>query len=61
MKGDFRRAAICRMRSLFRRSAREGQEPGVDRVALPAPVKTIEIEGKDEKGEKHGWLDFLRG
>ena len=59
MKRDFRKAAISRMRALFRRSARETQESGVDRVALAAPVKT-EIERKDEKGDRHGWLDFLR-
>ena len=60
MRKSFRRAAFSWRRLLFKQSAREDHDPGVDRAALPAPIKTTTIERKEEKGDRHGWLDLLR-
>jgi hypothetical protein len=60
MRKSFRRAAFSWLRSLFKQSARKDHDPGVDGAALPAPIETTTIEPKEEKGDRHGWLDLLR-
>jgi hypothetical protein len=42
------------------KAPRKSRDAGVDRAALPARIETMTVEPKDEKGDRHGWLDLLR-
>ena len=60
MRKSFRKAAFSWRRLLFKQSARKDQDPGVYGAALPALIETMTVEPKEEKGDRHGWLDLLR-